>query len=94
LIVAGQSATALACRSSRRAGYAVSLRTNPRVVVALLIMWMIAAGLLFVPGLARLLGQRAPTGIGLAVALLAFPAVQLGDATAKAIGRWRASAPC
>lgn len=90
-IVAGQSATALACRSNHLAGYAVSLRTNPRVVFALLTMWAMAASLLLLPGLSRLLGHRAPGGVGLLVALLAFPALLLGDAMFKAISRRRAS---
>lgn len=49
-IVAGQSATALACRSNHLAGYAIPLRTNPRLVVALLTTWSMTAGLVLIPG--------------------------------------------
>jgi magnesium-transporting ATPase (P-type) len=89
-IVAGQSATALACRSNHLAGYAIPLRTNMHLVVALLTTWSITAGLVLIPGVARVLGHRAPTGIGLLVALLAFPVLLLGDAAAKGLRKQQA----
>ncbi|HET7540619.1 MAG TPA: cation-transporting P-type ATPase [Polyangiaceae bacterium] len=88
-VVAGQSAVALVCRSSTLAGFSVPLRSNPRIPLALLTTWAITACLLLVPGLARLLGQRAPTGLGWLAALLAFPLILLVDAAAKAVLRRR-----
>jgi hypothetical protein len=44
----------------------------------------VVALLVYVPGLARLLGHAPPTAFGFALAALSFPAVLLADAAHKA----------
>jgi magnesium-transporting ATPase (P-type) len=83
-IVAGQFATALACRSWSRPGWRVPLHTNPLLFKALVVSSSLAALLVCVPPLARLLGHALPTAPGLVLAALAFPAVLLADAFHKA----------
>jgi calcium-translocating P-type ATPase len=78
-VVVGQAATALACRSVSRPALRVSLSSNPLIPVALLVTWALVASLLYVPGLARLLGHGPPTPLGYLVASAAFPAVLLAD---------------
>jgi magnesium-transporting ATPase (P-type) len=82
-VVAGQSANAFACRSVSRPAFRVPISNNPAIVGALLVMWAVAAFLLFVPALARLLGHAPPSSLGLIVALLAFPAILAVDSLAK-----------
>jgi magnesium-transporting ATPase (P-type) len=82
-IVAGQAATALVCRSSTRFVFSMPLRDNPRIALAILGTWVMAAVLLGVPWFARHLGQAVPPPIGLFVALLAFPAVLVADTVMK-----------
>jgi magnesium-transporting ATPase (P-type) len=82
-IVIGQAATALACRSSSRPVWRVPLRNNPLVLGALIVTWAIAAALVLLPGLARLLGHAPPTARGLACAALAFPIVLCADSLWK-----------
>jgi magnesium-transporting ATPase (P-type) len=91
-IVIGQSATALACRSWSRPGWRVSLRTNPFLISAVCVSFVVVALLVYVPGLARLLGHAPPTPLGFATAALAFPAVLLADAMHKRWTRARARA--
>jgi magnesium-transporting ATPase (P-type) len=86
-IVAGQSATAFACRSSSRSVLAVPLGTNPYLLVALPITWLLVASMLYVPWLAHPLGHTPPTGYGLLLAASAVPAVLLADSALK---HWRA----
>ncbi len=90
-IVCGQAATALACRSASRPALSVPLRNNPRIVVALLLTWGIVAVLLYVPWLARTVGQAAPTGRGMLYALSAFPLLLLADGALKSWRRRRAT---
>jgi calcium-translocating P-type ATPase len=82
-IVAGQFATALACRSWSRPGWKVGLGNNPLLVGALLATLAVVALLLSVPALARLLGHALPSPLGFGLAALAFPAVLLADAAHK-----------
>jgi hypothetical protein len=84
-IVAGQAATALACRSWSRPGWRVGFGRNPLLVTALLTSFAIVAMLLGVPAFGRLLGHAIPSAVGLCIAALAFPAVLLVDAAHK---RW------
>src|SRR6185369_3414103 len=51
-IVAGQSAVALACRSTSRPFYRIPLRSNPWVPAALIVTWLLVAVLLEVPWVA------------------------------------------
>ena len=78
-VVVGQAATALACRSVSRPALRVSLSNNPLIAAALIVTWALVAALLYVPGLARLLGHGPPTPLGYLVASAAFPAVLLAD---------------
>jgi magnesium-transporting ATPase (P-type) len=82
-IVAGQAGTALACRSSTRFAFSMPLRSNPRIVLAVLGTWLVAAGLLRVPWFASHLGHAVPPMAGILVALLAFPAVLAADTLMK-----------
>jgi magnesium-transporting ATPase (P-type) len=82
-IVAGQFATALACRSWSRPGWSVGLSNNRLLVGALLATFAVVTLLLSVPALARLLGHALPSPLGFGLALLAFPAVLLADAAHK-----------
>jgi hypothetical protein len=59
----------------------VPLADNELLLSALSITWLVAAALLGVPVLARLLGQAAPTALGAALALRAFPLVLVADAS-------------
>jgi calcium-translocating P-type ATPase len=88
-IVAGQTATALACRSSSRPVFRVPLRRNLFLPGALAVTWLLVAALLFVPALARLLGHAAPTWRGACVASLAFPVVLAADTVWKLVRRDR-----
>ena len=90
-IVAGQSAVALACRSSSRSFLHIPVRDNPFVPIALLITWTLVAGLLYVPWLARPLGHAPPTGRGWLLAAMAFPIVLCVDSGLKAWLRFRRS---
>ncbi|HEX2673172.1 MAG TPA: cation-transporting P-type ATPase, partial [Polyangiaceae bacterium] len=91
-IVAGQAATALACRSSTRFVASMPLRGNPRIVAAIVVTCSIAAGLLGVPWLARHLGHAMPPAPGVLVALLAFPAVLAADTITKYVRRFAGEA--
>ncbi|HYQ45442.1 MAG TPA: cation-transporting P-type ATPase [Polyangiaceae bacterium] len=82
-IVAGQGATALACRSSTKYVFRMHLRDNPRIVAAVLGTWLVTALLLSVPWFARHLGHAVPPALGVCIALLAFPAVLATDTLMK-----------
>jgi calcium-translocating P-type ATPase len=84
-VAAGQTATALCCRSSTRPAWQVPLGDNRLLLGALLVSWLLVALLLGVPWLARLLGQGVPTPLGAGIALSAFPLVLLFDAVHKAL---------
>jgi magnesium-transporting ATPase (P-type) len=83
-IVAGQTATALACRSDSRTVFRVPIARNLFVPAALAVSWALALVLLYVPGFARLLGHGPPPARGLVLAALAFPAVLVVDSALKA----------
>ena len=86
-VVLGQFATAFACRSTSRPVWRLGWRSNPLLVGAVSVELLILVGMLTIPPLARLLGHRPPSLLGLAVALGALPAVVLADAAVK---RWAA----
>jgi len=88
-IVVGQSAVALACRSSSRSFLHVPLRNNPFVPIALLITWTMVLGLLYLPRLAKTIGHAPPTSQGWFLAALAFPIVLGVDSVWKAWPRFR-----
>lgn len=82
-VMVGQTATALACRSSSRPAWRVPLLDNRLLLLALLVSWLLVAALLWVPALARLVGHAPPTPLGAIVALSAFPLVLVADAGFK-----------
>jgi calcium-translocating P-type ATPase len=86
-IVAGQTATALACRSSSRSTFRMPVQKSPFLLGALAITWLVAVALVSVPWLGRLLGQSMPTPRGWLCAALAFPIVLAVDTASK----WRSS---
>jgi magnesium-transporting ATPase (P-type) len=90
-VVLGQFANAFACRSATRWPGTLGWFTNRHLLAAIGFELMMLLGFLFIPPLARLLGQAPPGSWGLSVALLAFPAVLLADAIQKSWTARRAS---
>jgi len=88
-VVLGQAANAFACRSEIEWSGALGWLGNRLLVIAVSVDLLIAASLVFVPPLARVLGQAPPTAAGWIVALLAAPAVLAVDALDKAVRRRR-----
>lgn len=79
----GQMANAFACRSTTRWPGSLGWKTNPRLLIALGVQASLLATFLLVRPLATVLGQMPPRGLGLWIALLAFPAVLLADGLQK-----------
>jgi len=84
-VVLGQLANAFACRSATVPPWKLGWGTNMLLVWAVLGELAVLAVCLFVPYLATLLGQAPPPPLGLALALLAAPAVLLADWIHKAV---------
>jgi calcium-translocating P-type ATPase len=84
-VVAGQAANAFACRSASLPSWRVP-RASTAFFVAIALVGVIFALLVFLPPFATALRHRPPPAVGFAVALLAGPAVLLADAGHK---RWR-----
>jgi len=82
-VVLGQLANAFACRSARRPPWRLGWATNRLLLVAVTTELAALAGFLFVPPLARALGQAPPDPWPAAIALLAAPAVIAADAVHK-----------
>ena len=82
-VVLGQSANAFACRSTTRPVWRLPRRGDPLLVGAVGVELLILVGMLGIPPLADLLGQRPPSLLGLAVAGCALPAVLAADAVAE-----------
>jgi magnesium-transporting ATPase (P-type) len=78
-VVIGQMANVFACRSSTQFAWRVGWRSNPFVVFAIAAEIAALAVFLLVPPVADLLDHAVPGVEGFVVALLAFPAVLLGD---------------
>jgi calcium-translocating P-type ATPase len=91
-VVLGQSANAFACRSTSRPPWRLGWRGNPMLVGAVAVELLILVGMLALPPLADLLGQRPPPVLGLVVAGCAVPAVLAADALAKLVTARRAAA--
>ena len=83
----GQMANAFACRSTSVWPGTLGWRTNRFLLVAIAVELSMLFAFLYVSPVASLLGHAPPSRAGLAVALLAFPAVLLADALHK---RWKA----
>ena len=88
-VVIGQAANAFACRSTVEWPGALGWFSNRLLVVGVAAGLLFAAGTLFLPPLAALLGQAPPNAAGWGVALLAGPAVLAADALYKARKRRR-----
>ncbi len=82
-VVFGQLANAFACRSTMRPAWTIPWRTNRLLMGAIGAELGMLVAFLYVPPLARLLGQTGPSWAGLLTALLAMPAVLAADALHK-----------
>jgi len=91
-VVLGQLATAIACRSSTRTIAEVGLRGNRLLAGAIVVELSALAIFLIWRPLADLLEHDVPTALGLAVAVLAIPAVILVDTVDKRLIARRACA--
>ena len=76
-------ANAFACRSEHRPPWALGWTSNRLLVGAVAVELLALLAFLGLPPFAELLGQRPPSAAGLAVALLAGPAVLAVDAADK-----------
>ncbi len=86
-VVAGQMASAFACRSASLTPGKLGWLSNRYLVIAIFCEAAMLIGFLYVAPLAKILGQAAPHPIGYFTALLAIPAVLAADAAQK---RWQA----
>jgi magnesium-transporting ATPase (P-type) len=86
-VVAGQMANAFACRSATFWPGKLGWFSNRYLVLAVLCEAAMLTGFLYLPSLARILGQAAPNIMGYVVALIAVPAVLAVDALQKSIKR-------
>jgi magnesium-transporting ATPase (P-type) len=84
-VVFGQMANAFACRSATRWPGALGWTSNRLLVGAVLVELALLAGFLLIPPVASILDHAPPPAAGLAVAVLAAPAVLAADALHK----WR-----
>lgn len=91
-VVAGQVASAFACRSASLLPGQLGWFSNRYLVLAVLCEAAMLACFLYLPPLARLLGQAPPNTVGYLVALLAIPAVLAADAMHKRYKRRKATA--
>jgi calcium-translocating P-type ATPase len=82
-VVLGQMANAFACRSATLWPGNLGWLSNRYLVLAILCEAAMMAGFLYLPLLARVLGQAPPNKIGYLTALLAIPAVWIADAAHK-----------
>lgn len=82
-VVAGQMANAFACRSATLWPGKLGWLSNRYLVLAILCEAALLAGFLYLPPLAKVLGQAPPNRIGYLTALLAIPAVWIADAVHK-----------
>jgi len=85
-VVAGQMANAFACRSATLWPGRLGWLSNRHLALAILCEAVMLAGFLYIPSIARVLGQAPPSILGYVVASLAIPAVLIADATQK---QWR-----
>jgi magnesium-transporting ATPase (P-type) len=88
-VVLGQVANAFACRSTVRPAWKTGWTTNPLLLGAIVAEIGMLAAFLYVPLIAKLLGQAPPSWAGFATAILAIPAVLTMDTLHKAAHRRR-----
>jgi magnesium-transporting ATPase (P-type) len=86
-VVLGQAANAFACRSTRWPPWKLGWAANRLLLGAVAAALAMLVAFLFVPPIADLLDHAPPEPAGLAVALLAIPAVLAADAVHKAVLR-------
>ena len=86
-VVLAQTANAFACRSTTKPVWRLPLLSNKLIIGAALVELAIAAGFLFIPAVAEVLGQEAPPGVGWAVALGSIPLLLVVDAIHKSLLR-------
>ena len=86
-VVIGQMANAFACRSASRPPWRLGWTTNRMLLGAVAVECVLLLGFLLVPVMAELLDHSFPPPAGLAVAVLAAPALLAVDATHKALRR-------
>jgi magnesium-transporting ATPase (P-type) len=91
-VVLGQLANAFACRSATVPPWKLGWGTNRLLVWAVLAELAILAACLYLPYVAAVLGQAPPTPMGMALALLAAPAVLAADWIHKAVRNRRRTA--
>jgi magnesium-transporting ATPase (P-type) len=84
-VILGQMATAFACRSASRPVHRMGWTSNRLLLVAVAASLLALAGFLLIPPIADVLEHAAPPAAGLAVALLAIPAVLAADTAHKAL---------
>lgn len=84
-VIFGQMATAFACRSATRPIHRIGFTGNRLLIGAVASSALALVGFLLIPPVARFLEQAAPPAAGLAVALMAVPAVFTADALHKAL---------
>jgi magnesium-transporting ATPase (P-type) len=85
-VVAGQMASAFACRSASLWPGKLGWFSNRYLVIAIFCEAAMLIGFLYISPLAKILGQAAPNAAGYFMALLAIPAVLAADAVQK---RWK-----
>ena len=85
-VVAGQMANAFVCRSATLWPGQLGWFSNRYLVLAVFCEGAMLIGFLYIPPLARILGQAAPDTAGYFTALLAIPAVLTADTVQK---RWK-----
>jgi calcium-translocating P-type ATPase len=90
-VVAGQMANAFACRSATLWPGKLGWFSNRYLVLAVLCEAAMLVGFLYLPPLAKVLGQAPPNRIGYLTALLAIPAVWIADAAHK---QWKRHRRC
>ena len=85
-MVIGQMANAFACRSASRPPWRLGWTTNRMLLGAVAVECVLLLGFLLVPVMAELLDHSFPPPAGLAVAVLAAPALLAVDAADKRCG--------
>jgi magnesium-transporting ATPase (P-type) len=88
-VVLAQTANAFACRSTTRPAWQLPWMGNKLLIGAVATALFIAAGFLFIPAVAELLGQEPPPGVGWAIALASIPLLIAVDAVHKWLRRAR-----
>lgn len=83
VVVIGQMANGFACRSTTRWPGSLGWTTNRLLLAAVAFQMFALAAFLLLPPLATILNQEMPPLVGLAIAVLAAPAVLVADAIHK-----------